>query len=333
MALDERLVGEFKKQSLPLLREPQRYDQQTDAIPLELAPVLCRPLPRGVGFPPHRDPCLEMTYVFSGEVTYIVGGRVLLLEAGDLLFVSREAEHGVRPAGSEDLVANFYLREDLLREVRGLVPLTPELDTFLSDVPQEDRRWTPYLYFKTGNHVQLRDLVEVVLCEVLPHFSREHRGSPAPLDAQLARAAMTMVFHIIARDLTAQVAGASTYIEQGDARTIYGYIDKHYRDASLGELARLMNCSESAASRQIRKLTGSTFTELVQERRFERARWFLEDSLLPVSDIAAAVGYENFSYFYRRFRELYGCSPNKYRRLNDGQLPENRRKRGKPADL
>ena len=31
-------------------------------------------------------------------------------------------------------------------------------------------------------------------------------------------------------------------------------------------------------------------------------------------DIIAAVGYENTSYFYRRFRERFGASPRDYRK-------------------
>ena len=52
-----------------------------------------------------------------------------------------------------------------------------------------------------------------------------------------------------------------------------------------------------------------------------------------LGDIAAAVGYENFSYFYRRFRQLYGCSPNRYRQLYDQRQPDGRNRRGMPADM
>ena len=34
---------------------------------------------------------------------------------------------------------------------------------------------------------------------------------------------------------------------------------------------------------------------------------------LPVGDIITAVGYENTSYFYRTFSEMYGMTPREYR--------------------
>ena len=39
----------------------------------------------------------------------------------------------------------------------------------------------------------------------------------------------------------------------------------------------------------------------------------LQNTSIPVADVAFAVGYSNTSYFHRRFRELYGMSPREYR--------------------
>ena len=42
---------------------------------------------------------------------------------------------------------------------------------------------------------------------------------------------------------------------------------------------------------------------------------------LPVNDIVTAVGYENNSYFYRKFRERYQMTPNAYRERYRGERP------------
>ena len=121
----------------------------------------------------------------------------------------------------------------------------------------------------------------------------------------------------------------------GFHRSFHVFVPVDLCIGNISEQPQLNEGCHAAAiqDNQIRKLTGSTFTELVQNRRFERARWVLEDSMIPVSDIAAAVGYENFSYFYRRFRQLYGCSPNRYRQLYDQRQPGGRNRRGMPADM
>ena len=95
--------------------------------------------------------------------------------------------------------------------------------------------------------------------------------------------------------------------------TTMRYIDQHYRDANLTDLAEDLNQSLSVLSRTIKQETGHTFKELLQEKRFEKASMFLSETDLPIADIMVACGYENSSYFYRKFKEKYQISPKEYR--------------------
>ena len=92
------------------------------------------------------------------------------------------------------------------------------------------------------------------------------------------------------------------------------YIENHFRDASLQELATDFHQSVSQLSKLIKKTTGFTFNSCCSRERFRRAVELLADTALPVADIFSAVGYENSSYFYTRFHEKYGMSPGEYRK-------------------
>jgi AraC-like DNA-binding protein len=62
--------------------------------------------------------------------------------------------------------------------------------------------------------------------------------------------------------------------------------------------------------------TGTTLSERVLELRLQKARIMLADSRhdrLKVSDIALACGFNEVSYFNRRFRARFGASPTQYR--------------------
>jgi len=50
-----------------------------------------------------------------------------------------------------------------------------------------------------------------------------------------------------------------------------------------------------------------------------QAAYLLTSSAVPVTDIIESVGYDNTSYFYRKFRERYGMSPKEYRERNRGE--------------
>ena len=45
-----------------------------------------------------------------------------------------------------------------------------------------------------------------------------------------------------------------------------------------------------------------------------QAAYLLTSSRLPIADIIESVGYDNTSYFYRKFKERYGAGPKEYRK-------------------
>ncbi len=62
--------------------------------------------------------------------------------------------------------------------------------------------------------------------------------------------------------------------------------------------------------------TGITLSERVLELRLQKARAMLSDARndrLKVSDVAFACGFNEVSYFNRRFRARFGCSPTQVR--------------------
>ena len=50
-------------------------------------------------------------------------------------------------------------------------------------------------------------------------------------------------------------------------------------------------------------------------QRMSQACFYLSNTDLSVSDIAARVGYENLGFFYKKFEAIYQMSPASYRRL------------------
>lgn len=92
------------------------------------------------------------------------------------------------------------------------------------------------------------------------------------------------------------------------------YIEQHLGDdLSRNVLAKQVYLSEDYISRLFIKATGMSLPGYIAVRRMEKAREYLKDSSLPVSKIAIEVGYSNFSYFSKTFREQTGCTPNEYR--------------------
>ncbi|MEN8801870.1 MAG: AraC family transcriptional regulator, partial [Thiogranum sp.] len=65
-----------------------------------------------------------------------------------------------------------------------------------------------------------------------------------------------------------------------------------------------------------RRLKGNavTYSDLINELRYERAARLLRESDATALDIALEVGYEDPSHFSRAFKRIAGVSPREYRR-------------------
>lgn len=84
--------------------------------------------------------------------------------------------------------------------------------------------------------------------------------------------------------------------------------------ARLEALADHLGYSPSYTGALVKKYTGLSYTDLLQQLRCEEAARLLRQTQLPVGSIIQQVGYHNESFFRREFREKWGLSPLQYRK-------------------
>lgn len=89
---------------------------------------------------------------------------------------------------------------------------------------------------------------------------------------------------------------------------------------SAKEFALSCGISESSVKNYFRGVYGQSISQYTRQVRMARAAELLASSALPVSEIAAHVGYESQSKFSTAFRKKFGVSPLEYRRRN--RLPK-----------
>lgn len=104
----------------------------------------------------------------------------------------------------------------------------------------------------------------------------------------------------------------------GQVRKAKAYLQTHYADGSLHALSQELGFSPAYTSSWIKKNLGASFTELIHDRRCEVCAMYLRTTELSVGEIIERVGYENESFFRRKFAKKYGCSPLHYRNRKDG---------------
>ncbi len=118
-------------------------------------------------------------------------------------------------------------------------------------------------------------------------------------------------------------------LNAGRQRDVVGqvkdYIEKHLgNELSRSLLAKEVWLSEDYVSKLFKSTTGMSLPTYIAARRMERAKEYLTHSALPVSRIAMEVGYSNFSYFSKTFRDATGMTPNEYRSQRENVKKTNR---------
>ncbi len=96
---------------------------------------------------------------------------------------------------------------------------------------------------------------------------------------------------------------------------IYKHINDNFKEhISLDEIADKVSMTVPAFCRYFKKVTGKTFTKLVNEYRVVHATKLLSESQLSITDISFECGFNNFSHFNKLFKEFTGKSASKYRK-------------------
>ncbi len=90
--------------------------------------------------------------------------------------------------------------------------------------------------------------------------------------------------------------------------------DSYQKDVGLRELADMAGLSPYHFCRLFEKQTGITpYSHLIQTRVKEARRRLSTQQ--PIADIALDVGFADQSHLTRRFRQVFGITPNKYRNM------------------
>lgn len=260
---------------------------------------------------PHRHDYFQIQVSLEGDGEHTVGASVRPFAGGTLSFVLPYRVHVVsHPPGSRYVIINFsqsFWRPDLQVDALDLedVPLSlaPELGLFLF---QEftDFQFPPEAFAE----------VQALISRMLRENAQRRLGSLAVLRGLLLQLLGLSCQQFEADLLRLSAARAQQTSQHEALQRVVRYLREHLaEDLTLGDAAAAAFLSPNYLANLLKKETGKTFTELLTERRMERAQELLAHSSQRVMQIAHAVGFADESYFTRRFRQSVGLSPRAWR--------------------
>lgn len=245
----------------------------------------------------HTHDFPEVFWMERGQALHEVNGERHLLWAGQVAFMRAGDVHGllaIDKTGFE--FTNVAFQPDVLADVqkRYFIHIAdtpwsgpqPRIHALSGEDLAWLSRWVEQAAYDDGS----RFLIDLLLLHLLAAVRR--LASPY------------------------QVASQPAWLQEaickmGEPRHLAG---------GVPEFVALAGRGTEHVNRVVRKTLGQTTTDLVNALRLNYAARELRLTSRPIEQLAAECGFENLSYFYRRFKAKFGLPPFRFRQRERGLM-------------
>ncbi len=298
----ERLARRYIEQGSDL---PESVvDESTNAILSEF-PVHCSYRTTSLYQPAfHSHSGFELYLCVQGNGNFIAGDRIHALGTGTFTVVKPMALHLSRPNRSVPFHRYVLaVQRDYLENLYADDKTTYQ--TISQWLPQPDR---------DSIHSQLNARQLLSLQETLARLEWEIK-SKQPCYPLIVKSLLLQLFAQLGRYQSESGEGqAGTYEQKRLVEDILGYIMENHREPlSTDNLCGRFHLSRSSLFRIFKQNTGVSITEFLVTYRINKAKDYLQGTELPITEVAASVGFHDISHFCHTFKRLSGMTPSRYR--------------------
>ena len=255
----------------------------------------------------HTHEWIEMCYVYSGSVNQVINETTPIhLEKGQILLLDSDSVHSIGDTSDEDILINILIEKAYFNNAFfNRFSKENVLLKFLLNSISEKKIHDNYIVFSSENNSR----IQMFMQELMIEFMEPPKESSEDFINNLINLLFLELVNVYRSE------GISSELKLGKSNTlsIMKYIEANYLTCSLTSVAELFNLNPNYLSTMLKKNTGCTFKELVQHYRFSYVITRLCNTEESVDQIIFNAGYENTTYFYKKFKEIYGSTPKQYR--------------------
>ena len=247
----------------------------------------------------HIHTAVELLYINEGTFSVTLDGVCYETRQGDLILLRSNAIHHVTSGNAEQ---NSYF----------VIKIPP---FFFMGLAAREIAVRYSLYFalnrKDSKSLWRREELEggeilAILTALIDEYTRQRYAFEIATKLKI----MELLLSILRCDIRENAP-----VTDPAAEAIYSVIshirESYAQDIDEKELSRRFGMSYSYFSRSFKRITGVTFKSYLNRTRIAKAEQLLLERGGSVSEVAAACGYNNVSYFISVYRTLTGKTPGK----------------------
>lgn len=267
---------------------------------------------------PHYHDYFQVCMVISGALLHKQGQETVRLETGDAFVIPPGVTHALHFDTPDAEIYSLVFLETLFHPGFN----KSNIHSFLTGLKNEAMEQCVQLRI-TPNMRQRDSIVKMMGVLVAEQMAQ----IPASLSA--APSIISAILYLLAQSYYRKPREKSPIMddlmENDTLQQCIRYIDHHYKEKlSLETFTKKFGISRSALCAAFPQYTGVPLRRYITQKRIQEAQLRIrsapEESL---SQIGAAVGYEDDSTFYRNFVKTTGMSPSQYRAAQGNTMQEN----------
>ncbi|MDD3403727.1 MAG: AraC family transcriptional regulator [Hespellia sp.] len=197
------------------------------------------------------------------------------------------------------IVGILIKKEAFFREYLSVISTDATIFNFFLE-PQLNPFSESFICLKFETDMPIRDIIEIMIVE----YAFGENGIQSIL-----KPLFLTLLKLIERRHRMELPRKENY---GLADRIVQYITEHLDYICLNDISEKFSYHPNYISNLLRKEKGKSFSEILLEKRMERAAIMIRKTKLTIEEIAIMVGYKDISNFYKAFQRYYHISPRKY---------------------
>lgn len=257
---------------------------------------------------PHYHDYFQLCYLTAGKVRHCQGDDEITLHAGEAFIIPPGFVHSLHFTTEHTKVYNIAFHETLF----GGDFLQTNAFRFLTDLQHCcDTGAVPLsLSPDPAQRQSIEALIDCLLRQQEAECPQEMSAAPS-----LILSIVYLLTQCYYRDPRNKRQPWSRADDAQLLRRCIAYVDTHFtRKLNSDTLSKQFGLSRTAFCSMFQQRTGMSLHKYISQKRIQKAQLLIRShGELALGQIAAQVGYEDDSTFYRNFLKVTGMTPSAYR--------------------
>lgn len=259
----------------------------------------------------HTHDYIEIEIIINGSGKYIVDNVDFTIQRGDIYLIDEEHTHSIL-CDNATKYFTLYFKKEFLKQVFPFE--NQSIDAYTAFFKG---KYNPLISFDDESIIKLENILKKLLSE-FSSKKEEYKGYILALLSEL--------FLEMWRSKKIKSNNKSKKNPKVIMPLITDYIDAHcFEPITLTDIAKHYNFNQVYLGRAFKKSMGISFNDYVKEKRMSQIVFSLTTSKFPIDEIIRNAGYTNKTFFFKEFKERYGCTPTEYR-IKNAYIPKEKDK-------